>query len=687
MFSSATKIAILALVYYLAGHWGLYVESLEKFATLLWAPSGISLAALFLFGPGLWPGVFLGALSVNLSQGAPLLGAVGIAVGNTLEAVCAFYLLRHFQFSPLLCRVRDVLLLLGCVVGVSAVAATIGCLSLWLVGLLSETFTAGVWGMWWFGDLMSNLILAPAILLWVKGGPLQWNWKRFLEGLVLASGVLLFSFFAYCRELLSLSPGLYYLLRPHTLFPFFVWACLRFGPRGGVSCLLLVLLVSVVSILSGFGPVLGGSPLTNLLFSHYFLAVAAVTVYVLAAVVKTQQATEDALRAAKLLADKASLAKTSFLANMSHEIRTPLSVILGFSEFLMRPSQSDAERRESALAIQRNGELLLQLVDDVLDLSKIEAGRLVVEKLRFSLSPLIEELETLFRYKAQEKRIRFTVDVSELKNPWLVSDPTRLKQILINVVGNAIKFTDEGNVCLKIWDLEREEAATRKIIFDVSDTGVGVELAQREFLFQSFVQADSSTTRRFGGTGLGLVLARTLARALGGDLVLVESHPGKGSWFSVTVDAGPQVAGTEAVAPVEPEVNWKGMLEGVRILLVEDAPDNRLLAKRLLERAGAQVDVAEEGRQGVDKALGGKHHIVLMDLQMPEMDGYEATARLRALGYTTPIIALTANALTDSKEKCLARGFTAHLSKPIKPAQLVQTLYEQSRHVEKVSAV
>lgn len=671
--ATAFKVLLLATVYYLTGYWGLYVESTAKFATLVWAPSGISLAILFLGGVRLWPGVFLGALLVNASEGAPLLVASGIAVGNTLEGLAAVYLLKRFDFSPLMVRVKDVLILVGYAGVVAPVAsATVGVLSLSLGGLVDFSQAPVAWAMWWLGDLMSNIVVAPAILLWMRGGPRRLSWARFFESILLGTGLCVVAVLAYYREVFPFNTGLYYLLRPHTLFPFLVWGCLRFGPRGAATCISLVLGISLLSILDGYGPVAGASRITNLLFSQYFLVVAAITAYILAAVVKTQQATQMALRAAKQIADKASLAKSTFLANMSHEIRTPLSVILGFTDFLLDPNQSIEERRESALTIKRNGELLLHLVEDILDLSKIEAGRLIVEKLRFSLTPLIHDLETFFQFKAEEKGIELVIDLQGLVDPWVVSDPTRIKQILINVVGNAIKFTDKGSVHLCARNVGAE--GERKIIFEVRDTGTGIAPEQSSSLFQSFVQADSSTTRRFGGTGLGLVLARTLARALGGDLVLVKSQVGVGSLFQISMDAGPKSLSPELSSKPLLQTEVKGNLAGMRLLLVEDAPDNRLLAKRLLETSGAVVDVAVDGQEGVAKASVTYYDVILMDLQMPGIDGYQATSLLRGKGYSGPIVALTANALADSREKCLEGGFNAHLTKPINPVFLVQTL-------------
>ncbi|MBC7659256.1 MAG: response regulator [Chitinophagaceae bacterium] len=390
---------------------------------------------------------------------------------------------------------------------------------------------------------------------------------------------------------------------------------------------------------------------------------------------------EQELRLAKKAADAASRAKTAFLANMSHEIRTPLGAILGFSELLSADDQTQFDRQESLEVIQRNGQLLTSIISDILDLTKVESGHLEVEKSRIHLRSLFEETRCSLSLLANEKGLALQVNFQEGLPLYIETDPLRLKQILINIIGNAIKFTVRGNVSV---DVERgaRDGETDLIRINVRDTGRGLTHAEAEQLFGAFVQADVSTTRNFGGTGLGLKLSRELARALGGDVSLVETRHKFGSTFEVTLDSG--VTCQALLEPLEsvpatdtpllaPRDSGK-ILEGLSILVVEDAPDNQLLLSRILRLEGALFDVADNGRIGVEKARKKDFDIILMDVQMPVMDGFEAMHELRESGYTKPIIALTAHAMREERERCLVHGFNDYMSKPIDRVKLRDTL-------------
>lgn len=387
---------------------------------------------------------------------------------------------------------------------------------------------------------------------------------------------------------------------------------------------------------------------------------------------------EKELLEAKKMAVSANIAKTQFLANMSHEIRTPLSAILGFAELLLNPHLSYEERVQNINTICRSGEQLLKIIDEILDISKVEAGYLEIEKMDVDIAPVLNDLKTLMGLKAQAKGVGLEFKLISPIPQRVTTDPTRLRQILMNMISNALKFTKLGKVTLEV-EWIKEGSVFR---FRVRDTGMGIEKEQAEKLFQPFVQVDSSTTRRFGGTGLGLALSRRLAQALGGNVYLESSEIGVGSVFVVDIQAPPV---TEApflksleelpAPPLKTDaVEKEESLEGVKVLLVEDAPINQILIGRFLTGAGAQVDFAENGLEGVRKALSGDYGVVLMDIQMPQMDGYEATATLRKQGYPRPIIALTAHALKEDRDRCLQVGCTDHLTKPIDRKRLLSQI-------------
>jgi signal transduction histidine kinase/CheY-like chemotaxis protein len=375
-------------------------------------------------------------------------------------------------------------------------------------------------------------------------------------------------------------------------------------------------------------------------------------------------------------AQNANRAKSEFLANISHEIRTPLGAVLGFTDLLRDEDLGPAERREFINIISRNGSELVRLIDDLLDLSKVEAGKLEIEKQEVQLHRLLDNVKSLFFVKAKEKCLSFEAECDGLIPETVYTDPLRLRQILINIIGNAIKFTNQGGVQVKArW---RRLRSTSVLEFTVSDTGPGIAEHHWHRLFNPFSQADSSTTRIFGGTGLGLALSRDLARALGGDLVLMKSEVGAGSTFQITIDAGE--TSTTQLSPLtgldagRPLSFGSDRLHGLRILLAEDSDDNRFLIRRCLESNGAQVTAVENGKEAVEEAMSGSCDIVLMDIQMPVLDGCSAAKELRRLGYRKPILALTAHALKEAPAKTAEAGCDEHLTKPIDAAVLVESI-------------
>ena len=395
----------------------------------------------------------------------------------------------------------------------------------------------------------------------------------------------------------------------------------------------------------------------------------------------------------KLAAESANEAKSRFLANMSHEIRTPLTSILGYADELTVADLSDLDKQQAIEMVSRNGQHLLELVNDILDLSKIEADRLNVELIEVCPREIAADVVSSLRGRAVEKNLELALHLRGPIPESIQSDPTRLRQILTNLVGNAIKFTAEGSV--RIWigmsdgsaDEKFDEASQQpRLIFDVVDTGVGITSEQIEQLFQPFTQADSTTTRKFGGTGLGLTISRKLARLLGGDLTVC-SVQGEGSTFTASVSTGPlegirlitesDIMPTVADHPLS--VSQADVRLNSHILLAEDAPDSRLLVSRILERCGATVVTAEDGRQAVDNAHaaerdGPPFDVILMDMQMPVLDGCGATLELRQAGYTRPIIALTANILQSDLPACLDAGCDAHSPKPIDRSALLNLI-------------
>jgi signal transduction histidine kinase/ActR/RegA family two-component response regulator len=397
------------------------------------------------------------------------------------------------------------------------------------------------------------------------------------------------------------------------------------------------------------------------------------------------------LQKAKAAAEAAAQAKSEFLANMSHEVRTPMTAILGFTDVLLRHDrleEAPPEMIEAADIIRRNGQYLLSVLNDILDLSKIEAGRMTIERIACEPCRIVAEVASLMRVRVEAKGLLLHIEYAGVVPEVIQSDPTRLRQILINLIGNAIKFTEQGDVRLVIRCCA--EGDKPMLQFEVLDTGMGMSNEEVAKLFQPFTQADMSTTRRFGGTGLGLTISKRLAEMLGGDITVVKTQPGVGTHFRATIDCGPlngvrmiedprtnvAVSGKTGGSP---ENGPRSDLGGCTILLAEDGPDNQRLLSYVLKQANAEVTVVENGRLAVSTALtandkGTPFHVILMDMQMPVMDGYRATRLLRRRGYQGAIVALTAHAMSNDRDRCIAAGCDEYVTKPIDRRRLLDVI-------------
>ena len=409
----------------------------------------------------------------------------------------------------------------------------------------------------------------------------------------------------------------------------------------------------------------------------------------------------ERLKQANTDAEAASRAKSEFLANMSHEIRTPMTAVLGYTDLLLEESWGRPGSIKLLDVIKRNGNYLLELINDILDLSKIEAGNLSIETIQFPLLEKLKEIQSLMKVRAEHQELQFKLSFNGNLPVEIQSDPTRLKQILINLIGNAIKFTPDGGKVSVETSLLNSGSNEPLLEFKIRDTGIGMTAGQIDMLYQPFVQADSSTTRKFGGTGLGLAISKRLAEMLGGDLYC-ESVPGEGSVFTLTIGIGNP-------APLEfhtnPQVDFKqipvnlqesGITESdsemiirgsCSVLLAEDGVDNQRLISTLLKKEKAHVVLAENGDVAVRRALNAEQQgkpfdVILMDMSMPVLDGYGATRKLRELGIETPIIALTAHAMTGDRQKCIDAGCTDYTTKPVNREKLRNIVVKYQCHAE-----
>ena len=373
---------------------------------------------------------------------------------------------------------------------------------------------------------------------------------------------------------------------------------------------------------------------------------------------------------------EAAKVKENFLANMSHEIRTPMNAILGFTNLLQRKSL-DSESSLYVQTIQRSSENLLTIINDILDLSKIEAGMMRIEHVPFSLRGLMHSIETLFRSKTDEKGIQLVTDIDESLPDTLDGDATRLTQILVNLIGNAIKFTDSGSISIA-FSKKRSEGETVTVGIDVSDTGIGIENEKLDYIFHRFQQADNAVTREYGGTGLGLSIVKELVELQHGS-IRAESEAGKGTTFHLTIPykiSGERFQSNKVFAA---NVREPTNLQNVRILVVEDNEVNKTLLRHLFRNWQANFEMANNGVEAIEKLKTGVYDIILMDIQMPQMDGYTTAQQIRThLKINTPIVAMTAHAMAGEREKCLSYGMDEYISKPIREEKLKKLISQFS---------
>jgi signal transduction histidine kinase len=521
-----TLLLILALLYIAAGRAGLQLDAVSGFATLVWAPSGIALAALLRFGLRLWPGITLGALVVNLWAGAPILAAVGIAVGNTLEPVVATLLLRRLGFRGLT-RLRDVTLLFTVGAALSTmISATAGTLSLTLAGVVSSTSFGITWASWWLGDAIADLVVAPLLLAWLT--PVQaLSRRRLLEAAGLSVVLITTSLMVFTRHAPA-EPLVF--LQPYLLTPALIWAAVRFRERGAATAVFVCSVIAVWGTAVARGPFTNGTLFERLSALQALMAMMAITFLVLGAIAAERNRTERELHRAKEAAEEASRAKSRFLAVVSHELRTPLTAVTGYADILLEGLAGKLnEKQASHLERIRSAAWhLISVIEGILTFSRAESGREEIRVQEVDVSALAAETAALLAPQVAKKSVQLQVRVPSAAL-YARTDPGKLRQILLNLIGNAVKFSDAGTI-----DVAVERVADRLRI-TVRDEGPGIPPDRLEDIFEPFTQLSSVSV--LGGTGLGLSATRMLAQLLGGS-VTVKSEVGRGSTFIADLPIG-----------------------------------------------------------------------------------------------------------------------------------------------------
>jgi signal transduction histidine kinase/CheY-like chemotaxis protein len=644
-FRDVAKTALLAVIYILFARLGLMIQPVSAFATLVWAPTGIALAALLVFGRRFWPGVAIGAFVANVWTGAPVLVALGIAAGNSLEALLGVYALRRIPgFRSTLDRLSDVLGLIVLAGAVSTtVSATIGTTSLLLAGLVTPDRFAVTWRAWWLGDTIGVLIAAPLLLTWTPRRPV--SRARNLESAALAALLCLTGLFIFewTRDGMA-----------SLLSPLLIWAALRFEERGAARAVFLVSAIVVWATVRGHGPFVSGSIPESLFSAQAFMALTAATFLVLGAVISERRRAEAEMRRARDEAEAANRAKDQFLAALSHELRTPLTPVLAISSVLERdPALPSATRRQLEV-VRRNAELEARLIDDLLDLTRIAKGKLRLEVAPVDLAELLDDVIEVCGADAAAKNLILERNGAGL-GKFVDADPARLRQVFWNILKNAIRFTPPGGRI----SLRTADPAPGRIAVEIADTGRGIEPSDIPRIFQPFEQAGT----RLGGLGLGLSISSTLVEAHGGTLTAQSEGPGRGATFRVEL-----ALSSSAPMPTLPkEIPSRGAetpRERRRVLLVEDHADTLGAARDLLEELSCDVVSAASFREALAAAKAGPLDLVISDLGLPDGSGFDLMRTLRD-SYGLAGIAVTGYGMEEDVRQGREAGFVDHLVKPI----------------------
>ena len=645
-------------LYLLAAKLGLLFSVQAQQVSAIWPPTGLALAATVKLGRRALPGVFLGAFLANVTSAEPAAVAAGIAVGNTLEAVAGASWLRWAGFDGGLARVRDVLALLGAAVASPLVSATIGTASLGLGGVQPARLLPDLWWLWWLGDGLGALVIAPVLFAWTSGESLPRRRGAVVEGAALLGGMLAASalFFGGRDPAARFSE--------YAFFPLLFWAALRFGPAATVTVTTAAYAVASLATHAGLGPFAGAGPERGLALLQVFMAVSAATGLVLGAVsAQRRHAEESAHRRAEQLV-QSDRRKNEFLAMLGHELRNPLAPILHAVD-LLEVADSAAEGERWREVIRRQARHLTRIVDDLLDIARITRGTVRIERRRITLGEVVAASLESSRPLAAARRQHLEVKLPE-RALWVDADPTRLAQVVSNLLHNAIKFTPDGG---RIELAAGEDGGW--IVVRVRDSGAGMTPEVLASAFDLFAQGGAAPDRPQGGLGLGLTLVRQLVELHGGTVTATSEGSGRGSELVVRLPAAPAEGASPAAAPAP--AGAAAVEAGPRrVLVVDDNADAVASLAELLRLDGHEVREATDGREALAQADDFRPEVVLLDLGLPGLDGWEvATAlRRRAGGGGALLVAISGYGRSEDRARSRAAGIDLHLVKPVEPGRI-----------------
>jgi signal transduction histidine kinase len=660
------EVAAAAIVYCAIARLGLELAVVARQVSIIWPATGFALALLVLRGRQLWPAILLGAFAANVLNETSVLASMGIAAGNTLEAVTGATLLRRVGFQPSMRRLHDVaslFLLAAC--ASTILSATIGVMTLCLTGTTSWHDFKSLWSTWWIGDAIGNLVTAPFVLVWADQARNRWRLQRLAEGMLLLLSMGLLSVAVFVDHGSEFSYPVHYLI-----FPAVIWAALRLGQHATATLVFGALAVTIVATIAGRGPFATTNIGASLLQVALFMAVVAVTGLFLGAATaernraerrrsedyaRLRSSEERLARQAEELA-AADRRKDEFLAVLGHELRNPLAPLQNGLQLLALGGNDQALVIHARQLMERQLRHLVRLVDDLLDVARIRSGKIVLELERVEIAPMITSAVELARPLIDSRGHDLQVALPP-ETLWTDADKIRLPQLLANLLNNAAKYTDEGgSITLSVARLESQ------IRISVRDTGIGMDSKSLADVFELFTQAAGATHAVQGGLGVGLSLARSIAELHGGVLTAHSEGLGRGSQFvlQLPVASAPEVRSAVPSSSAEPAMRQ-------RILVVDDNVDAAESLGTMLSYSGHDVRVAHGGVEALNTAREFSPNVMILDLGMPEMDGYAVARAVRSdpKFATTRLIALSGYGQAEDRRRTADVGFDEHLVKPV----------------------
>jgi signal transduction histidine kinase len=655
-FPTLPAAAVLALVYFVAGKLALKLAFLHASASPVWPPTGIALAALLLLGYRAWPAIFIGAFLVNATTVGSIATSLGIATGNTLEALCGAWLVNHFAGGlHVFDRPQNVFKFAGAAILSTIVSPTFGLTSLALGGFADWANYGTIWMTWWLGDFAGALVVAALILLWSTAPPRRWTRRDAVE-----VGVLLFLLFAVTEAVfggwISVSARNY----PISFIcgPIVIWTAFRFTQRETATGIFLLSAIAIWGTLHGFGPFSMQTENQSLITLQAWTAVLTITAMALSSAMAEHRRAQATLEQQKSAVEAANRTKDNFLAMLTHELRTPLTPVLAALDMLEREPGSSQDAKSALAMARRNVELEGQLIDDLLDLTRIAKHKLQLKFDSLDAHETIANVAEICRAEADARQLHLQLHLRAGAH-YVSADTAKFQQIIWNLLKNAIKFTPaHGDITISSTNPEPQLLA-----IGVRDTGVGIDSEIMELIFNPFEQGERSFQQRYGGLGLGLAISKSLAQAHGGTLTAKSEGRDRGSTFVLSMHtvSPPKTAATKSPEPIG--------TRPLRILLVEDHQDTCAALEKLLIRRGHLVAATHSMRSAMETAARNQFDLLISDIALPDGNGAELMTYLRAISGMRGI-AISGFGMNGDIERSLEAGFAEHLIKPVKMENL-----------------